>query len=292
MNPDQVLDQIVQANPKPAERPAPGTVLTRAALLVELDRRSGDMQTQDKPASQNTKPTSPPTSPTRRRRLVPALAGAAALMVALVIAVVLVSGNQEPASPYADAAAGGEPAAILGLFVESYRTGDVEGALPYVDPDLSVGFTNLGDAITWMPGLIEFQDALYERDEPGPSVCEGPAESGWVSCTFTEAADGVWAAAGFPETTYRAKLADGRIVVWLWPGSAEGELLWGAFDDVERPLGLYAAEVDPEGMAAQCDVARGLEAGELVSGFPLVLNQQCGAFLAGFLDDYQATLDG
>ena len=59
MNPDQVLDQIIQANPKPADGQAPGTVVTRAALLVELDRRSGDMQTQEKPASQNTKPVIP-----------------------------------------------------------------------------------------------------------------------------------------------------------------------------------------------------------------------------------------
>ena len=104
MNPDQVLDQIIQANPKPAEGQAPGTVLTRAALLVELDRRSGDMQTQDKPASQKTtrdkpatKPTKP-TSPSRQRRLVPALAGAAAVMVALVIGVVLLSSESDTAT--------------------------------------------------------------------------------------------------------------------------------------------------------------------------------------------------
>ena len=289
MNPDQILDQIVQANPKPAEGQAPGTVLTRAALLVELDRRSGDMQTQDKPAGQNTKPTSPP----RRRRLVPALAGAAALMVALVIAVVLVSSDQEPASPYADAAAGGEPDAIFGLFVESYRTGDVEGALPYVDPDLSVLFTGIGDPLTWMPGLIEFQGALYGRDEPGPSVCEGPNESGWVSCTFTEAADGALTAVGFAETTYRGKLADGRIVTYEFPARVEGDVtISGVSDAFEIPLGEYAAAIDPEGMAAQCDVARGLQTGELTSGFPVVFNQQCGAFIAGFLDEDLATLGG
>ena len=107
MNPDQVLDQIIRANPKPAEAQAPGTVLTRAALLVELDRRSGDMQTPDKPASQQTtednpasqmtKPTRPSASPSRQRRLVPALAGAAAVMVALVIGVVLLSSESDTA---------------------------------------------------------------------------------------------------------------------------------------------------------------------------------------------------
>jgi len=33
-----------------------------------------------------------------------------------------------------------------------------------------------------------------------------------------------------------------------------------------------------------------LQTGELTSGFPVVFNQQCGAFLAGFVNDYQATL--
>ena len=108
MNPDQVLDQIIQANPKPAEGQAPGTVLTRDALLVELDRRSGDMQTQsepasqkatqDKPASQKTKPTSPTASPSRQRRLVPALAGTAAVVVALVIGGMLLSSESDTAT--------------------------------------------------------------------------------------------------------------------------------------------------------------------------------------------------
>jgi len=169
------------------------------------------------------------------------------------------------------------------LFVESYRTGDVEGALPYVDADISIPFL-VGDLTTWMPGLIEFQGALYGRDEPGPSVCEGPDESGWVSCTFTEAADGVLAAAGFPETTWQGKVADGRIVAFHFSGTEST-----ALNSFEIPLGKYAAEIDPEGMAAQCDIARALQTGELTSP-PVVYNQQCGAFLAGFLDDYQASV--
>jgi len=286
MNPDQVLDRIIQANPKPAEGQAPGTVLTSAALLVELDRRSGDMQTQDKPASQETNPT----SPSRRRRLIPALAAAAAVIVALVVGVVALSSDQDPVSQYAEAAAGGEPAAIFGLFVESYRTGDVEEALTYVDADLSISAL-VGDLTTWMGGLIEFQGALYGRDEPGPSVCEGPNESGWVSCTFTEAADGVLAVAGFPETTWRGKVADGRMVMYQLPGRAEGDVTIAYVEDFEKALGEYAAEIDPEGMAAQCDLADALQTGEAMN-LPVLFNQQCGAFLAGFLDDYRATLGG
>jgi len=248
------------------------------------------MQTQDKPAGQITSPTKP-TRPSRQRRLIPALAGAAAVIVALVIGVVALSGDQDPVSQYADAAAAGQPDAIFGLFMESYRTGDVEGALPYVDADLFVTFSGVSDAITWMPGVIEFEGALHGRDEPGPSVCEGPDESGWLTCTFTEDPDGLLAAAGFPELTYRSKVADGRLVTFEWPERVEPDAtVAGVFDWVERLLGEYAAEIDPEGMATQCDVARGLQTGELTSGFPVVHNQQCGAFLAGFVDDYRATL--
>jgi len=250
------------------------------------------MQTQDKPAGQTTSPTKP-TRPLRPRRLIPAVAGAAAVIVALVIGVVALSSDQDPVSQYTDAAAAGQPDAIFGLFMESYRTGDVEGALPYVDADLSVTFSDVSDAITWMPGVIEFEGALYGRDEPGPSVCEGPDESGWLSCTFTGDPDGLLAAAGFPELTYRSKVADGRLVAFEWPERVEPDAtVSGSFDSVERLLGEYAAEIDPEGMAAQCDVARGLQTGELTSGFPVVFNQQCGAFLAGFVNDYQATLGG
>jgi hypothetical protein len=220
------------------------------------------------------------------------LAVVAAVMVVLALAVVLLASDEERASQYADAAAEGNPDAIFGLFVERYRTGDVEGALLYLDADLEVPFTNLGDPMTWMAGLIEYQAALYGRDEPGPSVCEGTSESGWVSCTFTEATGSALAAVGLSEPTYRGKVADGRVVEYeLAKSRVEGlSTTAGTTDFFERPLGEYAAKIDPEGMAAQCDVARGLEAGELTSGFPLVKNQQCGAFIAGFLDDYLATL--
>jgi len=283
-----VFDRIKAANPVPDPDRYCESVTGDGRQLLGSIRDRRDHMTADEITRLET-PQAPPSRSGPRGWKVAVTAAAA--VVALVIAGVLLSSDEEPVSQYADAAAGGEPAAIFGLFVDSYRTGDMEGALPYVDADISSPF--LGDAITWMPGLIEFQGALYGRNEPGPSVCEGPDESGWVSCTFTEAADGILAAAGFPETTWRGKLADGRIVTFVLPGRAEGDVILShTADAVERPLGEYAAEVDPEGMAAQCDIARSLETGELVTFQPVVYNQQCGAFIAGFLDDYLATLGG
>ena len=86
MNPDKVLDRIIQANPKPAWAETPGNVLTRPALLVELDRRSGDMPTQDRPR-QKTEPRTPSPGPSRRRGL---LVAAAALVVAIIAAGVVI----------------------------------------------------------------------------------------------------------------------------------------------------------------------------------------------------------
>jgi len=92
VNPDTVLDRIIQANPKPASAETPGNILTRSALLEELDRRSGNMQTQDKPII--VKP-EPPRLP-RRSRLGPALVGAFAVIIAIVVAVAVLSGDNEP----------------------------------------------------------------------------------------------------------------------------------------------------------------------------------------------------
>ena len=87
MNPDTVLDRIIQANPKPASAETPGNILTRSALLDELDRRSGNMQTQDKPII---------VKPERRRRLGPALVGTLSVIIAIVVAVALLSSDNEP----------------------------------------------------------------------------------------------------------------------------------------------------------------------------------------------------
>jgi len=288
MNADTVLDRIIQANPKPASAEAPGKILTRSALLVELDRRSGDMQTQDKPISIE-QPKLP--RPPRSRRLVVALAGATALVVAVVMAVVFTSDGQPP-SQYADAAATGDARAVLGVFAESYRTGDVETALKYVDPEMTITSMARHPGFEWLPGLIEFEGVLYGRDEPGPSVCEGPNENGFVLCTFTESPDSLLVAAGLPEVTWAAQVVDGRIGNLQFPGGRVGEVITPVVRDVfERLLGEYAEGIDPEGTATQCDLLAAFEVNDNLFA-PVVFNEQCATFLTGFLDGYAATLGG
>ena len=144
----------------------------------------------------------------------------------------------------------------------------------------------------WLPGLIEFEGVLYGRDEPGPSVCGGPNPSGFVVCTFTESPDSVLRTLGLPEVTWVAQVVDGRIVNLQFPGGLVGDVITPiARDILERPLGDYAAGIDPDGMATQCDLLAAFEGTDNVFA-PVAFNQQCATFLTGFLDDYVATRNG
>ena len=55
--------------------------------------------------------------------------------------------------------------------------------------------------------------------------------------------------------------------------------------------GDYAAGIDPDGMATQCDLLAAFEGTDNVFA-PVAFNQQCATFLTGFLDDYVATRNG
>ncbi len=94
MNPDKVLDRIIQANPKPAWAESPGNVMTRSALLVELDRRSGDMQTQDRPGQKTETRTSSP-GPSRRRGLLVAATAVVVAIIAAGVVIGLVGGSSD-----------------------------------------------------------------------------------------------------------------------------------------------------------------------------------------------------
>ena len=107
------------------------------------DKPASQNTTQERPASQKTRSTSPQASPSRRRRLVPALAGAAAVMVALVIAVATVGGTSGR-----DAAATG-PVSVV-----------VPGTEQWTDTGIDL---SIGDGV-----LIEADGAVTPstRDEP------------------------------------------------------------------------------------------------------------------------------
>ncbi len=96
MRREQAFELVRQANPMPVGTTGPSAFLSRTALLELIDERSGDMQTHDKPNTedrtmqrieQKTERRTPSRGPSRRRGL---LVAAAALVVAIIAAGVVI----------------------------------------------------------------------------------------------------------------------------------------------------------------------------------------------------------
>ncbi len=96
MRREQAFELVRQANPLPVGSTGPSAFLSRTALLELIDQRSGDMQTHDKPNTEDgpmqtikrkTEPPTPRRGPSRRRGL---LVAAAALVVAIIAAGVVI----------------------------------------------------------------------------------------------------------------------------------------------------------------------------------------------------------
>ena len=84
--------RLEAANPVISASTKPAAAWSSAVLLERIDRRSGDMPTQDKPIIEK----SEPSRLVGRRRLGPALVGALFVIIAIFVAVVLLSGDDEP----------------------------------------------------------------------------------------------------------------------------------------------------------------------------------------------------
>jgi hypothetical protein len=95
---DQAFEAVRQANPLPNDSASPDGFLSMTALLDRIDERSTDMQTQDRPR------TGPPrTRDQRPRWLIPALAGALAVVIAIGLGALLLAGeamNPMSSSPH------------------------------------------------------------------------------------------------------------------------------------------------------------------------------------------------
>jgi len=285
--------RLEAANPMVSASAKPTDAWSSAALLEHIDRKSGDMQTKETSTRIEYEPATKKTQ--RPRWLPPALAGATAVIAALVLAAVFMTGGDESRSQYAEAAAGGDPQAVAGLFSDSFRVGDVDTVVAYLHPDFETREL-ADDEIGLLSSWIEFEGALYGRDEPGPSTCQGPVSDSWYHCTYVSAPDGVLASVGYPETSWSAQIIDGLIRRMDIAGELPPETLLMTnyvINDLEKPLGEYALAADPDGSAAACDVVAAIQAGELQTrGVGTVHNRECGEFLAGFVDEYAASLSG
>jgi hypothetical protein len=87
---NQVIDLLRTADPVSEMTPASDGFPSITALLHRIDERSTDMQTEERPLAQTPQPRD-----RRPRWLVPALAGAAAVIIAIVVGVVVFGGESD-----------------------------------------------------------------------------------------------------------------------------------------------------------------------------------------------------
>ena len=189
---------------------------------------------------------------------------------------------------------------------EGYRIGDIETAISYADPDITVVGNVAGmeegpllerpSRYEWLPGMVAFEGVLYGRDDAGASTCFGPNENNFVWCTFTEGPDSPLAAVGVPEGTWVARVEDGLIVTLQTPGVLLENMDLERISEIfEGPLSDFARQADPEGLATECEPQAAFEQGLSFgagASRSIVGSEQCGSFLAGFVDDFVAAQGG
>jgi hypothetical protein len=228
------------------------------------------------------------------------MAAVVAVVVAVAGTIALVSNNEDPVSQYEAAAQTGDTQAVLGIFAEAYRIGDIDTALRYADPSIVINTNVAGmeelplertSRYEWLPGMIAFEAELYGRSDPGTSNCFGPNENDFVWCTFAESSDSPLAAVGVTEVTWVGRVEDGLIVTLQNPGVLQENMDLERIDVIfEGPLADYAGQADPQAAATQCDPAAALEQDLKFGAQPqIVYSEQCASFLAGFINDFVAT---
>lgn len=159
---------------------------TSTGLLDATVERRRDMQTQDKPIQ--VAPT--PQPPSRKRWLFPALAGAATVIIAIVVTFALLSGDDEPdvtnnapqPSPTettiaADVTVAPEVAAVVSSY-EAMNNGDIDGYLALFTEEAAV------EGRDFLQVLVNM-NSQSESAEPCRLIEPTPSGEARVSCTVT-----------------------------------------------------------------------------------------------------------
>lgn len=214
MSVELVTERMRQADPAGTHTRPPATVVSPAALLAELDQRSGDMQTQDKPViEQSQRP------PQHKRRLVAALAGAMSVIVLIVITVAILSTDDEPDATN-NSPVSSTPREAGDALNAAIVAGDLEAALglfaqdaTYTDRFLAAtgGGSDLPISEAGVPGMIQ-KAYLFGITKVFDCV-QGDATT--VECTVVEEGNPF----GTPEVTgkvHTLTVVDGLITSWLF----------------------------------------------------------------------------
>ena len=90
MNHEQAFQLVGRANPLPGKSTGPDGFLSMTALLDRIDERSTDVQTQERPRTESREPRG-----RQSRWVIPALAGAAVVIIAIVVGTLLLTGGSD-----------------------------------------------------------------------------------------------------------------------------------------------------------------------------------------------------
>jgi len=185
MSADTAFRHLRDANPVPDPAALRERRPDAVAFLATTQQRSRRMQTQDKPI--NVEQLEPPRSP-RSRWLIPALAGAATVIVAIVVAVALLSGDDEPdvtnepspteTTTAADVAVASEVTVVMSSY-EAMNNGDIDGYLALLTEEASVR-----EGRDLLQVLVNMNEQS-ELAEPCHLIKPTPAGEARVSCTAT-----------------------------------------------------------------------------------------------------------
>jgi hypothetical protein len=147
---EQALEHVRQANPVPTGSTRPSAFLSSTALLELIYERSGDMQTQDKPVTEQRPIPMPSAPPKPRRWLVPALTAAAAVLAAFIIVLAVLDDGSPDVADFSE-----DPTLVGEALTAAYNSGDADIYLSLFATDAEVTFNSL-------PGSLEVMRAEYE----------------------------------------------------------------------------------------------------------------------------------
>ncbi len=202
--PAEAQRRLETANPVISASTKPAAAWSSAVLLERIDRRSGDMQTQDKPIIEKS-----PKEGTGRRNIALAL-GAAVIVAVVGVGALLVADDGSDVVG---------PAGVIEDYTAAFNAGDIDAVMALFSEEsvlsghpFGIGFESTGlSAIRALQvegmGITTREDAL--------TISNVEVTGNTVTWDDVLTSDG---GAQFCIQGHSAVVEDGKILTWAWPG--------------------------------------------------------------------------
>ncbi len=202
--PAEAQRRLETANPVISASTKPAAAWSSAVLLERIDRRSGDMQTQDKPIIEKS-----PKEGTGRRNIALAL-GAAVIVAVVGVSVLLVADDGSDVVG---------PAGVIEDYTAALNAGDIDAVMALFSEEsvlsghpFGIGFESTGlSAIRALQvehmGITTREDAL--------TISNVEVTGNTVTWDYVLTSDD---GAQFCIQGHSAVVEDGKILTWAWPG--------------------------------------------------------------------------